>query len=358
MGETNAVRAKVADYLSAQVCENSSISAGNSRADVTALGSMVTLHCGRTKITKAILRELKQQVILQEVDAWKRKISLGNSGMGDYHELRAAVGQLCAAYKRSDTRSVLKLCIELTEDVILLHEREQRILSSGGDSSSTHQKLFHASELCALVIEALELSASAFMKGNSVTHNKSSKVPHRSKESVMAAVQRALGAVEEFAALLAMGSPDMQSMQSIIHSKRGSVYSVLSQFYTNTEQNQRALEAEQSAITELSSALQRTRESDGEFPGLVVEYVRSAIRLAKCFQRVGMVPEAVEWADVAVSNALVRFEDSANEMRLRAAELSDALRLRAGLAGQQGDVVKQADFTKAIESVSARFVFG
>jgi hypothetical protein len=355
MGETNVVRAKVAEHLVAQVPNSSSIKEGNGSGALAVEGSLESVPYDRANITRAVLRDLKQQVVLQEVYEWKRKVTQEGADFKDYHELREAVGQLCAAKKRSSTKSVLKLCIELTEEVIMLHERALVSLASvqhPRGHSTTQQRLFHASELCALIIEVLELFTSTTLKG---IRGKRNKIPQQNTESVMIAVQRALAVVDRFASLLDMSA---QGMQTIIHTKRGMVYSVLSEFRANSEQWQLSLEAEQSAMAEFSSALHHTSEDDGEFPGLVVKYVHSATRLARSFQRVGRLPEAVEWADIALSNALVRFESSANEMRLRARELSAALGLRADLAGLQGDIAKQADSINAVDAISARFVFG
>jgi hypothetical protein len=359
MGETNAVRAKVAEYLAAQVRDSDSgeidysgdTAAGEEGASRTALTQSVN-------ITKAILRQLKQQVVLQEVDGWKSALAQSNANMSAFHELKEAVEQLCAPNKRSNTKSALRQCTELTEEVIALHEQALLTLplpTHLQEASVTQLRLFHTSQLSALITEALELSASTAASTKRGKQNVSSSAWQRSVKGVLDAVQRALEAVDRFAAVLDMSS---REMQAVIHSKRGTVYSILSKFYAKTDQWTEAAEAEQSAMAELTSALQLTDETSGEFPGLVIEYVHSATRLAGCFQRVGKLTDAVEWADIAVSNALVRFESSANEIRLRAKELTEALALRASLAELQGDASKQADMIRAMDAVSARFVFG
>ena len=350
MGETNSVRSKVAEHIKNDTCAR--------------LGGVMVqapdLLPYRVNISQRILRELKEEVIMQEWEQITARCDEFDSSEHDFELLRETLGHLCDPNKRSDAPSVAEKCMGLLDQAIKLHMQALSTLSAVTESAVTPSvELFYRSHITMLLFDKLELTGCS-LAHTSVRDPRTSNEVHshlyhhhlyhlhqqqqqRQPHSFVrfTAADQALDALENMTSVLDMKDP---TNSAFIHHKRGLLFTFISQCFLKEKQWQSVLEWEKIAITEFGNALQVTPQTSVEFGDFVLSYVYSATRLSVSFKNMEMFEEAAEWAEIALNNAQLRLQASSNEQRVLVGIVRNLENLNALIANKRNGLMEINDF--------------
>lgn len=343
MGETNAVRERIARHIVEDTCQQLMVSSVTVDASQFAT---VPLPLRRANVTKSILQDLRKDVIMSKLtEAMSRSVAYADDFTA-WADVREHLGQLCAEDKRESDMASVRMCLDLTDSVIQLH---QRVLKKNNAPALV---LIHRQELSLLLVGRTSLCAAK--------RSRKSTAGNAGQDQDQQLAECAQAALDSLDLLSSLLLPDDAQNVAFLHHQRGRVFATLAQYYNRRRQWNQAIEFDMICITEIGSLLQNivaqpsNEQTSGPFAGYVTLYVQSAMRLVDSYLQVDQLNEALEWAEIAINNAKMLFESSSNELRARGNLLHSAYLLGARVALAVGDDDRQQDYRLAAHTLQTK----
>lgn len=114
----------------------------------------------------------------------------------------------------------------------------------------------------------------------------------------------------------------IQSNIQYVQHKKGVFYASLARLAQQNDDWGSAINYGLNSVDELGTLLPKVSENDLEFSVFILDYIDAVWMLSKAFQMVGEMPEALEWASVALKNAKQFYSSYNGEERLMIMQLT------------------------------------